>query len=870
MKTKAQRKAAKRHGPAPPRSRRPNKRSKGNPTDQSQPARKPGPSQRSKPRRPAPPKRQDEYPSDEDGTDEEIDSDEALGAGSAAESDEDECDYDISSDEDGGGRAIPGQDAEDAEMRRLEKQLGFNKKSSKAIAKELASDGLDFILDGLNVGSGKSSLASRSRLAEQDKGADETVDPLDDFADFSDEEASVGGDDDSEEDDSEENGSGDSDSEAGPNRNGKRPARERGTSDTDDTGASDDGELEAADDSDDDRAKAAAGSPVGTKASESQSVTGRYVPPHLRARLGGDSERMVKIRRQLQGLLNRLSESNLEPILGEVEALYRKYPRAEVTTALTSLILQSVTSRSSLLDTFVSLTAAFVAAVYRSAGVEAAAHFVQETVTQFDQAYARGQAQLTRPADTTASGTNGTADEPEETELETISKECINLVALVCELYNFQVLAATLVYDLLRLFTGSVNELNVELLLKVVKTSGLQLRHDDPALLKEIISEVNRAVAQVGVGSLNARTHFMIDVLTQLRTNRLRDNRTGHADSVVRLKKFLGNLSARRSTHVEALRVTLDDIRNVGTQGRWWLVGASWTNEGAVAVRASLAPTTLGAALADGSKVTQELLDQARKQNMNTDVRKSIFLTLMTSADYADAHNRLTELGLKRNQEREIVHVLVQSCGSEKVFNPFYALVAQNLCNGNQRFKMTFQFALWDFLRLLGEKEVGGLNQKAVREGGDGATLSDDEEEEGGGGRGATGKGIGLHRLVNIARLYAYLVNHGALSLLILKSINFTKVQPKTHILLQMLFIQVFSSRREKSRADYQTLIDAFTKVATFNVTLSRGILYYLHAFVRKSKLIKDDAERELVQWGCKVAKEIIESHRATEDLGFD
>ena len=76
--------------------------------------------------------------------------------------------------------------------------------------------------------------------------------------------------------------------------------------------------------------------------------TGKYLPPHLRAAataaaaaeaVGGASalakaiprqntEELLRLRRQLQGLLNKLSESNIEAILMDIEALYRKYPRA--------------------------------------------------------------------------------------------------------------------------------------------------------------------------------------------------------------------------------------------------------------------------------------------------------------------------------------------------------------------------------------------------------------------------------------------------------------------------------------------------------------------------------------------------------------
>lgn len=44
---------------------------------------------------------------------------------------------------------------------------------------------------------------------------------------------------------------------------------------------------------------------------------------------------------------------------------------------------------------------------------------------------------------------------------------------------------------------------------------------------------------------------------------------------------------------------------------------------------------------------------------MNTDLRRTIFCLLLGAEDYMDAFEKLMKLGLKGNQDREIVYVLV-------------------------------------------------------------------------------------------------------------------------------------------------------------------------------------------------------------------
>ena len=127
-------------------------------------------------------------------------------------------------------------------------------------------------------------------------------------------------------------------------------------------------------------------------------------------------------------------------ILSEIENLYRTNPRATVTSALTSLLLTILTATQSLLDTFVILHAGFVAALYRLIGLDFGAHLVQTLVEQLDIAYKSQQ------------------------------KECINLIGFLSELYNFGVVGAALIYDLVRLFMEDLGEFATELLLKVIQS----------------------------------------------------------------------------------------------------------------------------------------------------------------------------------------------------------------------------------------------------------------------------------------------------------------------------------------------------------------------------------------------------------------
>ena len=124
-----------------------------------------------------------------------------------------------------------------------------------------------------------------------------------------------------------------------------------------------------------------------TKASEKSALepvtTGtKYIPPRLRAQMAGqesDDLRLMKVHKLVQGQINRLSESNMESIINEIESIYLRFPRADVNNVLTKIIIQSVKSRIHMLDTFLYINAAFVSAIYRIICLEAGMFIIDKS-----------------------------------------------------------------------------------------------------------------------------------------------------------------------------------------------------------------------------------------------------------------------------------------------------------------------------------------------------------------------------------------------------------------------------------------------------------------------------------------------------------
>ena len=110
-------------------------------------------------------------------------------------------------------------------------------------------------------------------------------------------------------------------------------------------------------------------------------------------------------------------------------------------------------------------------------------------------------------------------------------------------------------------------------------------------------------------------------------------------------------------------------IVDASTKGRWWKVGSKWQQK-------DLKRQTKDNTTHDNDDEGTKLNKLAHKQRMNTDIRRSIFVVLMSANDYTDAFEKMVKLGLKGKQEREMVRVVLDCCGQEKFYNPYYAHVA--------------------------------------------------------------------------------------------------------------------------------------------------------------------------------------------------
>lgn len=540
-------------------------------------------------------------------------------------------------------------------------------------------------------------------------------------------------------------------------------------------------------------------------------VVARYVPPSLRKAANGESEQRSRLQKNIQGLINRLTDANILSIVQSAEQLYQNNARGDVTEVMIEVILAQICKPETLPDQFFVLTGGFTATLYKVNGAAFGSHVLRRLVKEISDNCAKA-----KDNDDTEAG---------------FRKEAANLVAFLTQLYVFEAVSCRLVFDFMERFLEDLTELNVELLLRICRTAGRLLRRDDPQALKHIASVLNKGMTNGGYENVSVRTKFMVETINDLKNSKPKAKGLDSAvvsDHVQRMKKRIGELKSqtRRFEGLAPMGVSLSDIEGADTQGKWWLVGAS------VPVKTKDASAKKDSGRRSGVESDDEDMDfvlpdypqKARAQGFSTMSQVAIFTALMSALNYEHGYRQFLDLKLKKDDQLEIARVLVQCVGSEAEYNEYYSLVARQAC-ANGRIRFAFQDRLWRLLRGLGESLFG--DEAEDDDTADSERMKDEQ------------------RLSHTAHFYASLVAGGALSISVLKPLDLPEVNSWTSSFVEHFMVSLLRLCKGKGEVEDAKINKVFGPAKDLP-GLAAGIHWFLRKRVRKTKLVSGKEAKKL------------------------
>lgn len=693
---------------------------------------------------------------------------------------------------------------DDAEIEEFERKLGI-KKGRKSLPQAFKEDGLDDLLEDLGAEVEQSDDDNKKRKSEYDDWLEskrrKTTQPLKPRKNDHSDEDDLSMEDDYRDED------GDLDEEEDVDEEGA----------DEDMDGFDDDSFDGFDTDGDEKGSSQPRQRENPYVAPTTGVTvAKYVPPSLRKALGSEGENKSRLRKQVQGLINRLTDANILSIVQSFDELYSNNARGDVTEVITDVIMAQICKPESLPDQFFVLTGGFAAAIYRLIGSSFGSHLIRRVVTDFGAEYERGSAATD--------------------EYSAIQKEASNLITFLSQLYVFETVSCRILFDYMERLLSDLTEMNVELLLRICRVAGRLMRRDDPQALKHVSGVLTQAVSKIGYTNISARTKFMIETIGDLKNSKPKAKGMDSAvvsEHVQRMKKRLGELKSqsRRLDGLAPMGVGLEDIEGADTRGKWWLVGASVPNNLIDHKNKRASDDTkdkngvdLDSDEEDMDIVLPDYPNKARAQGLSGTAQIAIFTALMSASNYEHGYRQFVNLRLKKDDQLEIARVLIQCAGSELQYNPYYALVGRQAC-ANTKIRFAFQDRLWKIFRGLGESLFG--EEPDHDETADGERMKDER------------------RISNVARFYASLVADGALTIAILKPLEQPELNQWTSVFVQWFVIALLQECRGKGPKE-DSRVEKHFGAARDLPGLAAGLHWLLRKKIRKSKLISTKEAKKL------------------------
>ncbi|KAJ6379859.1 hypothetical protein OIU76_016506 [Salix suchowensis] len=231
-----------------------------------------------------------------------------------------------------------------------------------------------------------------------------------------------------------------------------------------------------------------------------------------------ESEEHIQIRRRIRGLLNKLSESNVESITGDIATIFRSTIRSASTQIIIDEVLAACSGGPRGNEQYAAVFAAFVAGLACSVGMDFSAKFMALLAKAFED--------------------------------ECLKEDHIslrNLTLLLSYLCIFGVCSSDLIYDFLIMLSKRLREIDVSTILTVLNCCGMKIRSDDPTAMKNFIQSVHNRVNELKAASVEGqaningkRMEFMLETIFDIKNNKKRPKEETAPHG--RIKKWLQKL----------------------------------------------------------------------------------------------------------------------------------------------------------------------------------------------------------------------------------------------------------------------------------------------------------------------------------------
>ncbi|KAM0483244.1 hypothetical protein ACHAPX_002694 [Trichoderma viride] len=289
---------------------------------------------------------------------------------------------------------------------------------------------------------------------------------------------------------------------------------------------------------------------------------------------------------------------------------------------------------------------------------------------------------------------------------------CLSATTFLAHLINQQVQHEMLAGQILLLLLHKPTDDSVEIAVGFSKEVGQYLEEMQPAISMAVFDQFRNILHE---SDIDKRTQYMIEVLFQIRKDKFKESPAvreeldlveeedqithkveldGEVDVQDGLNVF--KFDAEWEEHEEAYKRLKAEILGEGSDGEDDEDDEDESSEEEE----------------DEESKAVEIKDQSNADLVN--LRRTIYLTIMSSADPEEAVHKLMKINLPAGQEPELPSMIIECCSQEKTYTKFFGMIGERFAKINRLWCDLFEQAFAKYYETIHRYENNKLRNIAM------------------------------------------------------------------------------------------------------------------------------------------------------------
>ncbi|KAI9905013.1 hypothetical protein N3K66_001542 [Trichothecium roseum] len=264
---------------------------------------------------------------------------------------------------------------------------------------------------------------------------------------------------------------------------------------------------------------------------------------------------------------------------------------------------------------------------------------------------------------------------------------CLSSTTFLAHLINQQVQHEMLAGQILLLLLHKPTDDSVEIAVGFCREVGQYLEEMQPAISMAVFDQFRNILHEADI---DKRTQYMIEVLFQVRKDKFKDNPAvkeeldlvEEEDQITHQAELDGEIDVQDGLNIFKFDANWEENEEAYKKLKAEILGEASDDDDDGDDDDDDEDDESSEDEDDDETKAMEIKDQSNADLVN--LRRTIYLTIMSSADPEEAVHKLMKINLPAGQEPELPSMIVECCSQEKTYTKFFGLIGERFAKINR------------------------------------------------------------------------------------------------------------------------------------------------------------------------------------------